>query len=132
MNYLKNITISMFAVMMLSASSCQGDQKLDTYSADTITEITADTQDDGSLVLSVMPLMETAHFLAGAKVTETDDTTELQLVRCGLSATCDVDVEATVTPGSSDPYEIKLPSAKKAVVVIYDDGSRKTVFEPKD
>ncbi|MFY0648656.1 hypothetical protein [Sulfitobacter geojensis] len=101
---------------------------MNTYTSENVDSFELAEANDGKLVFSVMPLMETAYYLAGAKLSQTDDAVEVRLVRCGLNETCEVDVLATVAQGSNEPYKIEMPMTDKSIVVVYGDDVRRAVY----
>lgn len=92
------------------------------YSSDQVDMIEARRSDDGATVdIQVLPMLETAFFLAGASLSEVDGRRKLMLVRCGLGTDCAVDVVAEITPGTADPYRMVLDGAETPVDVVYAD-----------
>ncbi|MBM7068441.1 hypothetical protein [Actibacterium sp. 188UL27-1] len=103
---------------------------MDIYQKDQLDLVEATMADDGVIRISVMPLMESAHYLAGAMLDSDDGRQRVQLVRCGVSEECAVDVKAEVTQGTPDPYTLTLPDASQPVDLVYADGTSTTIFSP--
>lgn len=103
---------------------------MDSYTKDQIVSIESAVAGDGSLTLKVMPILETAHYLAGANLAEAGGARQVTLVRCGLGKSCAAEFAATVTPETRDPYAIAGLPADLPVAVRYADGAEEVVFTP--
>lgn len=95
-----------------------------TYSKDMVQD--AVMQDD---VLSVSVPLETAFFMAGAKlIDETDETVVLKLVRCKLKKKCAVDYTAQYNRDTGF-HEMRI--SQKAVTISFDDKTSLSVAKSK-
>jgi hypothetical protein len=101
------------------------------YAEDQIEFVTASVPEGSSgVTVEVKPMMETAFFLAGAKLEETGGRIRLQLVRCNLGRECKVDVPGVYNPGTPDPVKLVLESADKPVDIVFGDGGEREVYAP--
>lgn len=111
------------ALIALTATACKGDEPLDIYNKDQITEMALVTTEDGASVLEVKPMLESMHFLAGAVAGDAEG--EIKLVRCMIGRECPTDIAAEIEPGSGDaPYRLSLTDGSESITVVFDDGSK--------
>lgn len=117
------------AILAFSAgvAACKEQSEMDTYSKDQITEISAAAVADG-VEVSVRPILETMHYLAGAMLAERDGQRVLTLVRCGLKGKCPADLPAELLEGGV--FRITLDGADSPVAVTYEGGETERVFTP--
>ena len=117
-------------MMMLAAGACQGDEGMSVYKSDQVNLIEVARIEAGGVLLHIDPMLESAWYLAGADLTETETAVELSLIRCRIGQSCKVDLAATTHPGTADPYELTVPQTAKPIVVTYADDTRAEVYTP--
>lgn len=111
-----------FIIASLFLISCE-DKNMDTYQKDQINEISIAETADGSLKLTVMPILETLYACPGILLKEENDAVMVEFVRCRINANCRVDVKATTDPDSPGSYNIILSNAEKPIKINYHSGA---------
>ncbi|WP_133512240.1 hypothetical protein [Candidatus Thiosymbion oneisti] len=94
-----------------------------TYQENQIQELYIKETADGTLILTVMPMLETLYSCPGAILKEEDDAMLVELVRCRINTKCPVDVVATPDPANPGNYNIALPNTDRAVKIDYHSGA---------
>lgn len=103
---------------------------MSTYSEDQIEHIELAGIENDKVMLDVQPMMESAHYLAGARIERTGGRRQLSLVRCAVGSECAVDAAATVEAGTADPYRLTLEGTETPVDVIFPNGTTRALYEP--
>jgi len=103
---------------------------METYHADQINELSVQQTADGTLVLTVVPMLETLYSCPGALVRETDEAVLVGLVRCRIETQCPVDVAAQPDTDNPGSYKITLPDTGKPIKL--DDPSGPVKLWPRE
>ncbi len=93
------------------------------YQKDQINEVSIVKTVDGSLRLTVIPMLETLYTCPGIMLKEGNDAVIVEIVRCRINANCPVDVKASIDPANPGSYNIILSSINKPIKINYDSGA---------
>lgn len=116
--------------LLVSGGACQGDQTMNTYSEDQIERIEIVDTSNGEVAIDIQPMLESAHFLAGARIEQAEGRRRLTLVRCAIGSDCDVDAPAIIEAGTPDPYRVTLEGTEMPIDIVFADGTSRNVYEP--
>lgn len=95
---------------------------MNTYQQDQIIEISIVKSANGSLVLTVMPILETLYTCPGITIKEKDDALMIEFVRCHINSNCHVDAKATVDQDNPGSLKITLSDMEKPIKIDYHSG----------
>ena len=98
---------------------------MDTYQEDQINELSVTKTDDGSLLVTVIPMLETLYACPGVLIKEENDAIMIEFVRCNINTTCHVDAEAAADSNNPGSYKITLPDKGKPIKINYSTGAVK-------
>lgn len=107
-----------FIIVSLFLISCE-DKNMDTYQKDQINEISIVETVDGSLKLTVTPILETLYACPGILIKHEKDAVMVEFVRCRINDNCRVDVKANTDPDSPGSYNIILSNDEKPIKINY-------------
>lgn len=113
--------------LLAGVAACKDTDEMDIYKQDQITDISAQAE-GGAVIITVRPLMETAHYLAGAMLEAGDAGRVVRLVRCRLKGACPTDVPAEAQQGMIST--ITVPDDGAPLSVAYDDGATVEIYRP--
>lgn len=117
----KNYKLWLFLLLAHFMTSC-GANNMDTYQQNQIDGLSVRKSTDGSLVMTVTPMLETLYAFSGAVVKEKSDAVLIELVRCRINTKCPVDVDATPDPANPGSYNMVLPKSDKPIKIDYRSG----------
>ncbi len=95
---------------------------MNTYQKNQINDISIAETADGSLKLTIIPIMETLYACPGILLKEENDAVMVEFVRCHINSDCRVDVKATAHPDSPGSYNIILSNTEKPINIKYPSG----------
>ncbi len=110
----------LFIIAILLLISCE--DNMNTYQKDQINDISIAETADGSLKLTIMPILETLYACPGILLKEENDAVMVEFVRCHINSNCRVDVKATTNPDSPGSYNIILSNTEKPIKIKYLSG----------
>lgn len=108
----------LLVLMFLFNIACEA-KTMNFYKKDQINTISIEKSTSNKLLLSVTPLLETAHALSGAKIVKNNDGINVSLVRCRLNAECEVDVAAKALSDVPGTYIIAIPMTNETISIDY-------------
>jgi hypothetical protein len=102
--------------------SCEASD-MDTYQEAQINELSIEKLADGSLQITVMPMLETLYTCPGVILGEANGAVMVEFVRCRINANCLVDVKTVADPANPGSYRIRLPDMDKPIKIDYRSGA---------